>query len=158
MKFNDAILGAIFIVIAALMIQQSFSFPGFPGQDYGPNLFPRIIAGGIILCSVLLIIRGLRIRAATGQAWLAFDDWTRVPRHLISFFLIIGAMLAYILISDTLGFIITAFVLQLGLFLWFSVRPVTAVVVAVVSTLVVQYFFASLLRVPLPRGLLDSIL
>lgn len=158
MKFNDAIVGAIFIVIAGLMIQQSFSFPGFPGQDYGPNLFPRIIAGGIILCSVLLILRGLRTRAATGEAWVEFDSWTRVPKHVASFAIMLGAMAVYIVMSEPVGFIITAFVLQLGLFLWFSVKPLNAVVIAIASTLVVQYSFGTLLRVPLPRGILNSIL
>lgn len=158
MKFNDAIVGALFILLAGWMIQQTFAFPAFPGQKYGPNLFPRIIAGGIVLCSLLLIVRGVRARAGGGERWLALDDWTRVPKHLASFGLLVGAMVAYILVSEPLGFIITAIVLQLGLFLWFSVRPVTAVVLAIASTLVVQYFFVSLLRVPLPRGLLDSIL
>jgi putative tricarboxylic transport membrane protein len=158
MRFNDAILGAIFIAVAAFMIQQSFSFPGFPGQDYGPALFPRIIAGGIILCSVLLVFRGLRARSVSGEAWINLDEWTRVPRHVLSFALMLAAMLFYILASEWLGFIITAFVIQLGLFLWFAVRPLTALVVAIISTIVVQYFFVSLMRVPLPRGLLDSIL
>lgn len=158
MKFNDIVFGSIFILIAGWMIRETFTFPGFPGQNYGPDLFPRIIAGGIIMCSVLLIIRGLRTRAAAGTPWVAFDDWTKVPRHLMSFVLILGALVVYILVSETLGFIITAFALQLGLLLWFSVRPLTAVTVAVVSTLVVQYGFVNLLRVPLPRGLLDSIL
>lgn len=158
MKFNDAIVGAIFIALAAFMIQQSFSFPGFPGQDYGPNLFPRIIAGGMILCALALIAKGFRARSAGVAPWVALDDWTRSPKHIASFALMIAAMVFYVFASEFLGFIITAFVIQLVLFLWFAVRPVTALVVATVSTLVVQYFFVSLMRVPLPRGLLDSIL
>lgn len=158
MKFNDIVFGSIFILIAGWMIRETFTFPGFPGQNYGPDLFPRIIAGGIIMCSVLLIFRGLRARAATGAPWVVFDDWTRIPKHLVSFLLIIAAMIVYILVSETLGFIVTAILLQLGLFLWFSVRPLTALAVAVAATAVVQYGFVNLLRVPLPRGLLDAIL
>ena len=51
-----------------------------------------------------------------------------------------------------------ALVIQFVLFLWFGVRPVTAVVVAVVMTGLVHWFFSSLMRVPLPRGVLDSVL
>jgi putative tricarboxylic transport membrane protein len=48
--------------------------------------------------------------------------------------------------------------IQLVLFLWFGVRPLTAVIVAVGMTLLVHWFFSSMMRVPLPRGILDSVL
>jgi len=46
----------------------------------------------------------------------------------------------------------------LAMFLWFGVKPLNAVIIAVIATFVIHWFFASLLRVPLPRGLLDTIL
>ena len=60
--------------------------------------------------------------------------------------------------SDALGFIPCAFLIQIVLFLWFGVRPVTAVVVAVAMTALVHWFFSSMMLVPLPRGMLDSVL
>jgi putative tricarboxylic transport membrane protein len=42
----------------------------------------------------------------------------------------------------------------LALFLAYGVRPVTAIIVAVVVTLVIHYAFYKLLRVPLPWGVL----
>jgi putative tricarboxylic transport membrane protein len=157
MRFNDAAVGAVFMLIAAAMIAMTFSFPAFPGQQYGPSLFPRIIAAGIIGCSGLLIIRGLRERA-TGGRWLALAGWTGEPRRIASFALMLGAMGFYLIASEPLGFIPCAFLIQLVLFLWFGVRPVTAVVVAVVMTGLVHWFFSSMMRVPLPRGMLDSVL
>jgi putative tricarboxylic transport membrane protein len=38
------------------------------------------------------------------------------------------------------------------------VRPVTAAIVAVVMTLIVHWFFSVMMRVPLPRGILDNVL
>jgi putative tricarboxylic transport membrane protein len=157
MRFNDAVVGAAFILIAAAMIAMTFSFSAFPGQQYGPSLFPRIIGAGIIGCSALLIFRGFRERVAGGR-WLALDNWTGEPRRVASFALMLGAMAFYIFASEPLGFIPCAFLIQLVLFLWFGVRPLTAIVVAVVMTLLVHWFFASLMRVPLPRGILDSVL
>ena len=72
--------------------------------------------------------------------------------------LMLGAMIFYILVSEPLGFIPTAFIIQLVLFFWFGVRPVTAVAVAILMTGVVHWFFDGLMRVPLPRGILDSVL
>ncbi|AOG06951.1 tripartite tricarboxylate transporter TctB family protein [Bosea sp. RAC05] len=155
MRFNDAVVGTAFLLLAGAMIAMTFTFPPFPGQKYGPSLFPRIIGGGIIVFSVLLM---LRERRSGGRPLLVLDDWVRRPQRLASFALMLAAMVFYLLASEPLGFMPTAFLIQLGLFLWFGVRPVMAVVVAVVMTIAVQYFFGSLMRVPLPRGILDSVL
>lgn len=158
MRFNDAIVGAVFMLLAGIMIALTFTFPPFPGQKYGPSLFPRILASGIILCSAILILRGLGARRQGDQPWLRLEAWTRRPGQLASFALMLAAMLFYMLAAEPLGFIPTAFLIQLGLFLWFGVRPITALVVAVIMTLIVQWFFGSMMRVPLPRGILDSVL
>lgn len=158
MRFNDAVVGAVFMLVAGIMIALTFSFPPFPGQKYGPSLFPRILASGIILCSAVLILRGFKARREAGVPWLAFEDWFTQPRRLASFALMLAAMVFYIVASEPLGFIPAAFLIQLVLFLWFGVRPVTAVIVAVVTTLLVQWFFGNLMRIPLPRGILDSVL
>lgn len=155
MRFNDAVVGFALIVLAGAMIAMTFAFPPFPGQKYGPSLFPRIIGGGIILFSLLLMLREWR---GGGRPLLVLDGWARQPRRLASFALMLAAMLFYILASEPLGFMPTAFLTQLVLFLWFGVRPVTALVVATAMTIAVQYFFGNLMRVPLPRGILDSVL
>jgi putative tricarboxylic transport membrane protein len=156
MRFNDTIVGATFIVLAAIMIALTFSFPAFPGQNYGPSLFPRILGAGIILCSLLLILRERRL--AMPVPWLVLADWVRQRRNIASFGLMLAAMLFYLFASDALGFIPCAFLIQIVLFLWFGVRPVTAVVVAVAMTALVHWFFGSMMLVPLPRGILDSVL
>lgn len=155
MRFNDAVIGTAFLLLAGIMIAVTFTFPPFPGQNYGPSLFPRIIGAGIIGCSLLLMLR----QWMSGQTrWLVLEGWTRQPARLASFALMLAAMVFYLVASEPLGFIPTAFLIQLVLFLWFGVRPATALVVAAVMTAAVQYFFGSLMRVPLPRGILDSVL
>ena len=77
MRFNDAIVGAVFMLLAGVMIAITFTFPPFPGQKYGPSLFPRILGGGIILCSALLILRGWKARRDSGEPWLELADWIR---------------------------------------------------------------------------------
>lgn len=155
MRFNDAVLGTAFLLLAGVMIAITFSFPDFPGQNYGPNLFPRIIGGGIVGCSLLLMLREWR---SGGRPILILADWARRPARLASFALMLASMVFYLVASEPLGFIPTAFLIQLGLFLWFGVCPLTALIVAVVMTAAVQYFFGSVMRVPLPRGILDSVL
>ncbi|WP_137176564.1 tripartite tricarboxylate transporter TctB family protein [Roseomonas sp. AR75] len=154
MRLNDALLGAILLGFAGWVWWMTTFFPAFPGQDYGPNLFPRILAGAIGVCGLLLILRGLRSRAPL----VMLDGWTREPARLVSFLLIPGAALFYILVSDFLGFIPTAFLILLVLALWFRARLLVALPVAAGVTLTVHWFFSGLMRVPLPRGLMDPLL
>jgi putative tricarboxylic transport membrane protein len=153
-RLNDALLGALLLGFAAWVWWLTGFFPAFPGQDYGPNLFPRILAAGIAVCAGLLVLRGIRARGKP----IAFEPWVREPARLLSFLLLPGAVLFYLLLSDRLGFIPTAFAILLVLFLWFRARPVVALPVAAGMTLLVHWFFAGLMRVPLPRGLMDGVL
>ena len=53
MKLNDAVWGALFILLSAALLVHVQSFPTIPGQKVGPALFPGIIAVGL---------GGLRVR------------------------------------------------------------------------------------------------
>jgi len=154
MRLNDGLLGALLIGFAGWVWWQTSFFPAFPGQDYGPNLFPRILAAGIALAGLALLLRGLR----AGGALLVIEPWVRDPARLLSFLAIPLAAGFYLLAATPLGFIPTAFLLLAGLFLWFRARPLVALPVAASVTLLVHWFFAGLMRVPLPRGLLDKVL
>lgn len=157
MRFNDTISGVVLIALACVMVYFTLDFPDFPGQKYGPALFPRLLAGALTICGVMLIARGLPARRAGGP-WMTLDDWTGEGTKVTSFFLLLALILFYIFTSEFIGFIPIAFATLLILFLWFKVRPVTAVIVAVAGTWIIHWFFASLMRVPLPRGLLNTIL
>jgi putative tricarboxylic transport membrane protein len=89
---------------------------------------------------------------------VVFEDWVSQPARLLSFLLLPAAVLAYILLSERLGFIPTAFAILVTLFLWFRARVAVALPVAAGMTLLVHWFFAGLMRVPLPRGVMDSFL
>ncbi|MCW8087480.1 tripartite tricarboxylate transporter TctB family protein [Sabulicella glaciei] len=154
MRLHDAALGGLLLGLAAWIWWLTGFFPAFPGQDYGPSLFPRVLGSGIALCGALLLLRGLR----EGGPVLQVEEWARDPVRLLSFLAVPGAVLLYILLSDWVGFIPLAFVLLLGLTLWFRARPVVALPVAAGVTLAVHWFFAGMMRVPLPRGWLDAVL
>jgi putative tricarboxylic transport membrane protein len=153
-RLNDLLLGAILLGFAGWVWWLTSFFPAFPGQDYGPNLFPRILAAGIGFCALVLAVRGMRARGRL----VTLEDWTRDPVRLVSFLLMPGAVVFYLIAADTLGFIPTAFLILVVLFLWFRTRLVVALPVAAGVTLAVHWFFAGMMRVPLPRGLMDPLL
>ena len=157
MRANDVLSGLALIVFALAMITLTLSFPDFPGQKYGPSLFPRILGAGLILCGAALVRNGLAARRA-GAPWLELAPWTRDPWRVTSLLLTLALLIVYILASETIGFIPIALVFLLALFVWLGVRPVAAVLTAVVTTIAIHWFFSTMLRVPLPRGWLNAIL
>jgi putative tricarboxylic transport membrane protein len=157
MRANDAISGLVLIVLSLAMIALTLNFPDFPGQKYGPALFPRILGVGIIVCGVILIMNGLQARRA-GAPWVEVAPWVHDPWRLTSFFLTLAMLLLYILASETVGFIPIAVIFLGALFLWLGVRPIPAVATTIIATLAIHWFFGSMLRVPLPRGWLTNLL
>ena len=152
MKINDAIFGVLFAVLGAVVLVHVQSFPNIPGQQYGPGLFPGVIAAGFLICGLLLIFNGVRHRRS--EPWFAGGDWMRMPRRVAAFLAVLTGVVLYIVAADAVGFLIIA---PLILVLWmraFGVRWTTAIVAALITSLVIWYAFYKLLRVPLPWGVL----
>ena len=158
MKINDAIWGAVLLLLAAAILVHVQSFPKIPGQKVGPALFPGLIAAGLAICALLLVMKGLVARRSGGsrQPWVTPEDWVRSPRHVLAFALVIGVNAFYILVVDRLGFIPVGVIYLSVLFLVFQVRTAWIVPLAIVITLVIHYAFYKLLKVPLPWGLLQG--
>ena len=152
MKINDAIFGAIFALLGAVILVHVQSFPNIPGQQYGAAIVPGLVAAGFVVCGVLLVMSGTRARGV--QPWFAAGDWMASRRHVLAVLAIVGGVVAYMLLADRVGFLIVA---PLLLLLWFRVLGVRwgpALLGAVVTTVVIWFSFYRLLRVPLPWGVL----
>jgi len=158
-KLNDAVWGALLIFFSAAVLIHVQRFPTIPGQNVGPALFPGILAVGLALCAVLLIVKGLAARTQGGDRgrWAELDGWTRSRRHVLALFAVLGVNLFYILLVDTLGFILVGVAYLAVLFAVFGVRAKWIVPIALAAVLVIHYAFYKLLRVPLPWGVLQGI-
>ena len=154
MRLDDRILALIFAALGATMIALTVNFPEFPGQRYGPALFPRILGGLMIGASAILFLRATR---ASGVRGVRFDPFVSDPVRMTSFLLIPGAVVFYLLAAEPLGFVPTAFAMTLVMMLWFRVPVLRALLVAAAATALVHWFFGTLMRVPLPRGLFMQI-
>lgn len=153
MRVHDSLMGAVLLLLSLAVLWHIQSFPPAAGQQFGPALFPGLIAGGLALASLLLAWQGWR----TGGPLLARNAGMRSPRHLLAFATVLGGMVFYILAVDALGFLICAFAVLLATQAALGVRPTMAVGVALVATLVIHTCFYKLLRVPLPWGWLQPL-
>jgi len=152
MKINDAIFGAIFALLGAVVLVHVQSFPNIPGQQYGAAIFPGLIAAGFVVCGVLLVFSGLRSRSE--QPWFAAGPWLRLPRHVVAVTVIVLGVAVYLALAERVGFLIVAPALLLAWFRVLGVRWPVALVAAMVTTVLMWYAFYKLLRVPLPWGVL----
>ena len=153
MKINDVLSGLLIGSLGALLFGHVQSFPPMQGQDVGPNMFPQLIAVGLMVCAVMLVFKGLK--SLKSQAWVTAPDWLGQGRIVLGFVLIPLMLAFYVAVSESLGFLPTAVILLLALFLVFEVRLRTALPVALLGSLGIHALFYKLLRVPLPWGILE---
>lgn len=153
MKLNHTLTGLLVLVVGLAVIFQASTFPSAAGQTIGPGFFPAIAGAGFVVCGLALMISGRR----SGAAWLEPGEWTRRPRLVFNFLLVFADLVFYAFAVSRLGFFITA-VIFLGVLMWaFAVPRLRIVPLALVVTLVIHYAFYTLLRVPLPWGVLEGI-
>ena len=62
MKINDAIWGALLLLLSVAILIHIQSFPNIPGQKVGPSLFPGFIAVGLGNLRAYLDFTGLAAR------------------------------------------------------------------------------------------------
>ena len=150
MKLNDTVWGGLLLALSLAILWNIRNFPQIPGQSIGPAAFPGLLAVALAGCAIALIVRGLR----ADHARLVFGDWIRSPHHVGNFLLTVAVLLFYIFAADTLGFLITAALILLAMFLKLGVRVKVAVPVAIATVFFIHVIFYKLLRVTLPWGVL----
>lgn len=156
MRIDDRLFGALICLLGIVVIRHSASFPGIPGQYYGPALFPTVIGAGFVGCGLLLLGAGLR-RAGLRTTLLSFPDWRGSPRGLVGVAVMLASIVAFVLAGDIVGFQVLAFSTLALLYLAAGRSIVRSVGAALVVTVFMELLFGKLLRVPLPRGLLSDL-
>lgn len=152
MRFNNAIPGAILIVLALAEIAYATTFPRLYGQDYGPDLFPIIIGIGLSICGAILVAQGISQRATVPM--VEIGDWAKDRANTVNVVLLIGCIVFYILLSYPLGFIPTSLLILTTLLVRFGSTWRTSIIVAIAATFIIHTLFAKVLLVPLPWDIL----
>lgn len=156
MKVNDTISGFVFAAAGIGIALKAQTFPSVEGQLYGASFFPTIIGIAMIGCGIALAVGGI-IRGKN-RPLIRLPEWLQSRRSIINFFLVLVALLFFILAADFLGFCATAFILLFGLQIRLGARVLPALGIAAAATAVFYIVFAVLLRVPLPYGIVEQFL
>jgi len=136
-----------FLIDADEQFGQILSSPAFvrvSQSPLGPMFFPGVVTAIGTMIAIALLCRG-RLQLSAGTSRLSREDLTRVALVPVG----IGL---FILTSDTVGFVLAAGVMLLGLLLMLRVPWAVAVVLTIVLVPSVYHVFAVQLGVPLPWG------
>lgn len=156
MRLSDLTLGLVVLLGALAIFLSSLQFSPIPGQAYGAETMPSVIALLAAGTGMFMVAKALAAGERIPRVTAA--PWTRSRRSVFGFALTIALVLAYILFSRTLGFLPIAFCVTAALMLTLGVHPAKAVVVSILAVVVIQFAFGRLLLVPLPRSPLPAFL
>jgi putative tricarboxylic transport membrane protein len=151
MKLDDRLTGLLFAAAGLAIAFYARTFPSVAGQAVGPGLFPTTI--GVLLAGLglALVLSGARHRSSSR---VVFEEWARRPRMLVNMAAVLGAVVFYAVAAEPLGFFPTAIVVLIGLWTVLGLGRVWMPLAAVAAVLVMHYGFYTVLRVPLPWGVL----
>lgn len=158
-------LAAVGFGVAVLLYVRGF--PQLTDGAPGPALFPAILAGLFILFGSVLVVRWLRYRRRHGnQEEAVTAEQARGAEHVsgtghipistraawVNALSVLGMVVLYMLLSETLGFALTMTLLLFALAWRLGARPVPALLSAIATTAFIYVVFVRVLYVPLPVG------
>lgn len=154
MRDPNRAAGIITVIAGAAVVVATRSFPAAAGQPVGPAAFPAAIGLAMIAAGALLVIHGLR---QAHDATIPLPHWSRNRRLVLNVAAALVSVVVYALVLHRVGFLVTAALLLAVLFATFGVPRRRIAALAVGAALVIHFVFYTLLRVPLPWGVLEGI-
>lgn len=162
MLLSDRITGGAVAALGAAAAYGGWRLPAVPGQELGPSVFPMLIGTLLVVCGVLIFLgigRGFEEQA---EAAVEKSEVVHGAEHVepptpfqATKALLPPALLVfYVLVSEHLGFVPTAFVMIVAMVFAFGGRLRLALGLGLVMPILIHLVFFKLLRVPLPAGLL----
>ena len=142
----DSVLGLLFALGGAAILQQALNLHPLPGMNVGPGLFPSIVGGAMALMGIALTVQG----------WLVRDEPEEEAPPLVTWFAvgIVVAIAVVIFAMPYLGFLVAGTIFSVVIVLLSKGGWLSALIFSPIATATIYYLFTVALRVPLPRGLL----
>lgn len=152
-NFFCALVGMAFSGTAFIM---TFGFKQFKNVPVGPEFFPRYLAAGLFICSLILLIQAITANPAKDKKAPTISPLNKGMQRLYAG---IGIIIVYALCWEPLGFIIATPLAMSGMMLLLGYRkPLTIVIFSLAATAVVFSAFRFFLNVDMPLGLLEPLL
>ncbi|MGQ7262087.1 tripartite tricarboxylate transporter TctB family protein [Vreelandella sp. V005] len=150
MTLPDRIGGLVLVTLGVAVVIASLRLPSIPGQPIGPAVFPMVLGVALGLSGLVIAARPQRqIIPESGQL-ASFSIMGAL--HLLS---PVAVLLLGYFIMASVGFLLTGFLIVFITSLLLRGSVIGSLLLSVVMTILIYTIFASLLRVPLPPGILS---
>ncbi|NLA91542.1 MAG: tripartite tricarboxylate transporter TctB family protein [Synergistaceae bacterium] len=150
MKINDKVFGAVLIVFSIAVLVYSRSLPVLPGYKYGAGFFPAFTSIFLLGSGLVLFFRNFRAKSAL----IKFGEWTKSPALVANISVIPLNLVFYMAFANLLGFVLTTTIMTTFTIWWLRRKLVSSFVVAGSTAILAYIFFAKIMLVPLPAGIL----
>ena len=142
---RDHLAGGAFVAAALLVFAVSGDLPLGSMSMPGAGLMPKLVTG------LMLLFAGIVVLRASGSPPLAGTSWADLP-HAARLVIVTAACVA---LYEPLGFLLTMSLLLFSLVFLVERRPILPSLAFSVGVTVFAYvLFGTLLKSPLPRGVL----
>jgi putative tricarboxylic transport membrane protein len=145
---HDLVGGLLAAALGAAVVLHVRTFPELPDGQPGPALFPGIVGSLLVFFGMVLVVRAVLSRG--GPA--ADPDAGVTAQGRVRALAVLGLVVCYLLLAETVGFLVTMSVLLFLLMWLLGARPLVAVLAAAATTGFIFLVFEELLLVPLPEG------
>lgn len=149
MRVNDKLIGIITMALGLAIIIRVQFYPSQAGGQPGPALFPEVIGALLMVVGMVLFWQA---RRSTAPMVARLPELT--ARGVGNVLFTAGAIIFYILVSQSLGFLLTSFIIMVGMMSLLKAKLTLSIPVAAGTTICIYMIFNKMLLVPLPRGFL----
>ena len=156
MRKADIVAGLIGMAFSAFAFYQTLSFRQFLNVPIGPEFFPRRMAMGLFICSVVLVIQSILKKSKNDKPAPTISPLDRGMQRL---FVGIAIIIAYALCWELLGFLIITPLAMFGMMLLLGFRKyIVMVIFSIGTTAAVFSIFSFILNIYMPLGLLQDLI
>jgi putative tricarboxylic transport membrane protein len=149
LKKVTLIINSIWIIFSLAVCLESWRLDAGTLHAPGPGFLPFITGLLLGVLAIIAFLQALREKPSSDRAFFSFGD------YLIKVGVLIGALIVYVLLLNTLGFLVGTFLLLLVLFRIMEPLKWKTVILASIITLAAVYLlFDFFLGTRLPTGIL----
>ena len=150
-KQRDILCSVLFLVFGAFVLVQALPIKPVMGKDIGSGFMPKIIGTSIIVIAAVKLVLTLMSKVSAAK--------TKTDDDLKGGLWTIAALLAYVLLFDRLGFILST-----ALYLFVQILVLSNeqnrnlklnAAISVVMPIAIYALFVYVIKMPLPAGLLN---
>lgn len=169
-KYEGIAIGTFLAAFSIFMYVSTFSIKKLTESSIGSQFVPQLVAGGIFICSVILIAtEWKKIKAVSDESARLTAEASKPvqseesalaeePANYKSVTVTVLLIIGYMLLLPYVGFLIMTALYLVGQMLLLTERSKWKVgrfsIIAIVTSLFIYYIFRSVFHVMLPMGIL----